>query len=72
MVKRIGGFRRKTRTKLKKPLRKKGKVSLKSYFEEFKAGDKIKLLAESAIQKGMYHPRFHRKTGIIQEKNGRC
>ncbi len=72
MVKRVGGFRRKTRDKLKKDNREKGKISLTNYFQKFEKGDKISLLAEPAIQKGMYFPRFHGKVGIIQSKKGDC
>ncbi len=72
MVTRIGGFRRKTRHKLSKPVRKKGKISLSKYFAEYKEGQKVQLAAEPAVQKGMYFPRFHGKVGIIGEKKGNC
>ncbi|MDP2906675.1 MAG: 50S ribosomal protein L21e [Nanoarchaeota archaeon] len=72
MSKRIGGFRRKTRNKLKKSLRDKGKISINKYFQEFKIGEKVVLKAEPAIQKGMYFPRFHSKTGLIKGKKGSC
>jgi len=72
MAKRIGGFRRKTRHKLSKPLREKGKISLKRYFQKFKPGDKVVLKSEPSIHKGMYHPRFHGKSGIVKQKKGIC
>lgn len=72
MAKRIGGFRRKTRNKLKKSLRDKGKISINKYFQEFKIGEKVLLKAEPAIQKGMYFPRFHSKTGLVKGKKGSC
>lgn len=72
MAKRIGGFRRKTRDKLKKPARKKGKISIKNYFQQFKIGEKVVLKAEPAIQKGMYFPRFYARTGVIKGKKGSC
>jgi large subunit ribosomal protein L21e len=72
MVQRIGGFRRKTRYKLSKDRRSKGKISLTKYFQTFNNGDKVKLLAEPAIQKGMYFPRFHGKQGQIEDKRGEC
>ena len=72
MAKRIGRFRRKTRHKLKKSIKEKGKISISNYLHEFKPGDRIILKAEPAVQKGMYFPRFHGKTGIIQEKQGNC
>jgi len=72
MASRTGGFRRKTRSKLKKNIRRKGKISLSKYFQTFKEDDGVRLIAEPAVQKGMYFPRFHNKAGIIKGKKGRC
>ncbi len=72
LVKRIGSFRRKTRHKLGKKTRKKGKINLSKYFQTFKIGEKVILKAESAVQKGMYRPVFHGKSGIVNAKKGRC
>ncbi len=71
-MKQIGGSRRKTRHKLSKSVRTRGKISLSKYFQEFKEGDKVFLKAEPAIQKGMYYPRFHGKSGEIVKKRGNC
>lgn len=72
MVTRIGGFRRKTREKLRKNLRQRGKISLTNYFQKFEDGEKVCLKAESSIQTGMYFPRFHGKNGIIVGQKGKC
>ena len=72
MVKRIGGIRRKTRYKLRKNHRRRGKISITNYFQSFNSGDRVYLGVESAVQKGMYHPRFMGKSGIIKGKRGRC
>ena len=72
MVKRIGGFRRKTRSKLKKPFNMKGKISIKNYFQKFEVGDRVLLKAEPAVQTGMYFPRFHSKSGIVKGMKGAC
>ena len=69
-MKRIGGLRRKTRHKLKKSVRTKGKISLRRFFQNFETGDLVYLVAEPAIQKGLYNPRFHGKAGIIENKQG--
>ncbi len=69
-MQRTGGLRRKTRYKLKKNIRTKGKISLRRFFQRFKEGDRVYLSAEPAIQKGMYHPRFHGKAGTIKDKQG--
>ena len=72
MAKRIGGFRRKTRHKFIKEAKKKGKIDLTSYFQNFKKGDRVNLIVESSIHKGMYNPRFIGKTGVVTNKRGRC
>ncbi len=69
---RVGGSRRKTRHKLSKNIREKGKVNLTKYFQGLKDGDNVILKAEPAIQRGMYHPRYHGKAGIIIGKTGNC
>ena len=70
MVTRIGGARRKTRQKMTKSPQKRGKFSLRKYLQEFKMGDKVILKLESAVQKGMYFPRFHGKSGIVGKNQG--
>jgi ribosomal protein L21E len=72
MAKRIGGLRRKTRHKLSKPVRKRGKLSLSKYFQTFKLGDRVTLSAEPSVQKGMFGRRFAGKTGVIEGKSGKC
>jgi len=72
MVKRIGTLRNRTRQKFTKDSNCKGKISMTDYFQEFKDGDKVVLKTESAVQKGMYHPRFYGKVGTIIGKEGRC
>lgn len=70
MTKRLGGFRRKTRSKLRKDVRNKGKISIANYLQEFKIKEQVVLKAEPGIQKGMYFPRFYAKPGIITGKQG--
>ncbi|MBW2967003.1 50S ribosomal protein L21e [Candidatus Woesearchaeota archaeon] len=72
MVQRKGGFRKRTRYKMKKPLRQKGKISLRRYFQKLEVGDKVQLLAEPAYHKGMYFPRFHGSVGTVKGSQGVC
>jgi len=72
MAKRIGGARRKTRGKLSKSIKKKGKISIKKYLQRFNPGDKVSLGAEPSIHKGTYHRRFYSKIATIKEKKGTC
>ena len=68
----MGGIRRKTRYKFRKQVRNRGKIGITKYFQSFNIGDKVYLSVESAVQKGMYHPRFMGKAGIINGKRGKC
>ena len=72
MAQRIRGTRRKTRHKLQKNTRDKGKISITRFFQEFVKGDKVLLAAEPAVQTGMYDPRFHSKVGMVESKRGHC
>ena len=72
MVQRIGGSRRKTRYKLQRNPRQKGKLSLKSYLTEFKPGDRVLLKPDSIYQKGMFNFKFVGKVGLIGKKVGGC
>ncbi len=72
MVQRIGSARRKTRHKLKQHYKNKGKVPLSKYFQEFKPGDKVGLVANLNVSKGMYFPRFHGRVGEVINKRGFC
>jgi len=65
-------MRRKTRYKFRKQYGTKGKVSLTKYFQSFNHGDRVHLTVEPGVQKGMYHPRFMGKTGIVKGSRGRC
>ncbi len=65
------GSRRKSRSKLRKNIRTRGKISITRYLHEFKIGDRVLLDAEPAIQKGMYHPRYHSLAGLVVGKRGK-
>jgi ribosomal protein L21E len=72
MVQRIGRFRRKTRHKLKKNVKDKGKIRISSYLQKFKPEERVILKAEPGVQSGMYFPRFHGRPGIIKGMQGKC
>lgn len=70
MVDKKGGFRRKTRNKLKKSSSSKGKISITNHLQEFNVNDKVCLRMDSSYHKGVYHPMFHGLIGIVKEKKG--
>ena len=72
MVRRIGGFRRKTRAKFRKNIALKGKISLTRFLQLFNPNDNVVLKAEPAYQRGLYFPRFHGKNGVVQGMQGTC
>ncbi len=72
MAKRIGSYQRKTRYKFKQHYRKRGKISLSKFFQEFQEGDKVNLIIHAQYQRGWFSPRFHGQTGTIVGKRGFC
>lgn len=66
------GYKHKSRHKLTKHIRSKGKISIRKYFQTFKEGDKVVLKAEPAVQKAMYMPRFHGRVATVKAKRGAC
>jgi len=69
-MKATGGQRSRTRYKLQKKKRNRGKVNINKIIKEFKIGDKVRILQEPAVQRGMPHPRFKNRTGLITKKQG--
>lgn len=72
MVKRIGGNRRKTRNKFQKSPSEKGKINIRRFMQTFDEGNKVALVADTAVAGGLYHRRFHGKTGSVVGKRGWC
>ena len=72
MVKRIGTTQRKTRHKLSRHYKERGKVSLTRYFQEFKIGDKVNLKIHPSIAIGRFFSRFHGLTGTVTGTRGAC
>ncbi len=71
-MKRVGGMRRKTRHKLKKSIKEKGKIPITRFLQKFEVGDRVMLKAFPSYQGGMYFPRFHGKVGTVSGKQGKC
>ena len=69
-MQRTGGFRFKTRFKLQKKSRDKGKLPINKILRTFKIGERVRILQEPNQHKGMPHPRFKNSVGIIKKKQG--
>ncbi|HII29899.1 50S ribosomal protein L21e [Candidatus Woesearchaeota archaeon CG08_land_8_20_14_0_20_47_9] len=72
MTQRTGSNIRKAKHKLTKPVRLRGKMPLKRYLQDIRAGDRIVLCTEPACQEGRYHMRFHGRAGVVSGKRGSC
>ena len=72
MTTRMDGFRKRSRQKFTKHKSDKGKISIRSFLQEFAIGEKVGLSVEPAYQKGMYRPKFIGKTGTVLRKKGTC
>jgi len=66
------GPRKKTRYLLKKDLRKRGIPPTSRLIQRFEIGQKVHVVIEPSIHKGMPHRRFHGKTGTIVGQRGRA
>lgn len=72
MAKRIGGYRRKTRKLMRKPVRERGKLKITSFMEDYKPGESVILKAEPAYHKGLFNLRFQGRNGVVVGKRGKC
>lgn len=55
----------------KKPIRSRGKVSLRRYFQELKKGERVSIAKEEGLQP-RFPKRLQGRTGIVEEKRGRA
>jgi|SRR3989338_792164 len=70
-MQRIGGSRRKSRHKLSRPSRSKGKLTLTRYFQTLSIGERVCLKVSPNFNEGIYHMRFHGLSGVVVGKSGR-
>ena len=66
------GPRKKTRYKFKKDLRKRGIAPVTSVIQNYEIGQRVHVVVEPSVQKGMPHRRFHGKTGTVIGQRGRA
>jgi len=70
MVRRSRGIRSKTRQILRRKPREKGLSPITRALQQFEKGDKVSIVIDPSIHKGMPHRRYHGKTGDVEEKRG--
>jgi large subunit ribosomal protein L21e len=66
------GLRKKSRKKLRKHPRMRGLGAITRSLQDFPIGEKVVILLDPSQVKGMPHPRFHGKTGVVVEKRGKA
>lgn len=71
MGRKAKGFRRRTRSLLRRRPRERGKSGLSKILHEYEPGEKIVVKLDSSVHKGMPHRRYHGKIGVIVSKRGR-
>ena len=73
MVKASKGLRSRTRKIMKKSIRERGAVPrLSRLLYEYEVGDRVHIVIDPAVHKGMPHRRYHGKVGVIVSKRGRA
>jgi large subunit ribosomal protein L21e len=65
------GYRRKTRSLLKRNSRERGKTGLSQILQEYEPDEKVIVKIDPSVHKGMPHRRYHGKIGVIVDKRGR-
>lgn len=64
------GIHKKTRSILRKNPREKGMTPLGRLLHEYKSGEKVVITLNPSVHKGMPHPRYQGKVGIVVEERG--
>jgi large subunit ribosomal protein L21e len=70
MVKRSKGTRSKSRYIMRKKPRTRGVSSITRTLQQFDIGTSVSIDIDSAVHKGMPHPRFQGRTGKIEGMQG--
>ncbi|EHP84061.1 50S ribosomal protein L21e [Methanotorris formicicus] len=72
MAQRSEGFRSKTRKKLSKHPRERGLYPITRALKKYKEGEYVHIIIDPSYHKGMPHPRYHGRTGIVVGQRGRA
>jgi len=72
VVRRTSGPRRRTRQKFKKDIRKKGLPPVSKLLVDYELGDKVDIIIDPSVHKGMPHRRFYGRTAEVIGKRGRA
>jgi len=71
-VKHSVGYRSRTRKLLRKDVREKGLAPLSRIIYPYREGDKVSIVIDPSVHKGMPHRRYHGKVGTIIGRRGKA
>ena len=71
MVKKSHGYRARTRSLMSKKVRKRGISSLSKLLVDYEVGQRVDIVINPSVHKGMPHRRYHGRTGVVTGKRGR-
>ncbi len=71
-MKRSKGYRSRNRTIMRRKPRDRGKIALGRLLINYQPGQRVRIMVNPAVQKGMPHRRYHGRVGSIAEKRGRA
>ncbi len=71
MGRKAKGYRRNTRSLLKRKPRERGKTGLGKILQEYEPDEKVVVKIDPSVHKGMPHRRYHGRIGVIVDKRGR-
>lgn len=66
------GKRSKTRKKLRKNIRERGKLSTSKIIQDFPIDSKARIKINPSVPQGQPHAKFHGETGVITGKQGKA
>ena len=72
MPRKSKGYRRKTRSLLRRKPRERGKTGLSKILYEYRPGEKVVVKIDPSVHKGMPHRRYHGRVGVVADKRGRA
>jgi len=70
-MKKSKGYRAKTRSLLRRKPRERGKSGLSKILHDYKKGDKVVIITDPSVHKGMPHRRYHGEIGVIADRRGK-
>ncbi|MFW9953752.1 MAG: 50S ribosomal protein L21e [Candidatus Thorarchaeota archaeon] len=72
MVKKSHGFRARTRALMSKRVRERGITPLSTVLVDYQEGDRVNVVINPSVHRGMPHKRYHGRTGVVRAKRGRA